>query len=192
MRQHLNAKSGYGVQVAAGIAFKSQLSQPAELLQRHQIVQCCKPAKPYRAQLVSIFLSPFRLCMSTRKSRRTYLRMYDVGRRPSVSLSGCMPSYTQTLSFAMLGATCICLPHAGISAWQEQTGFRVPIVNGIEYLLAARVSLRRLAGQYVSSTPSVLSASTSPGTGLETAKLARKLRFKSRSSKLVSMLKLQM
>ncbi len=52
MRQHLNAKSGYGVQVAAGIAFKSQLSQPAELLQRHQIIQCCKPAKSYRVQLL--------------------------------------------------------------------------------------------------------------------------------------------
>lgn len=65
------------------------------------------------------------------------------------------------------------------------------MVHGIEYLLAARVSLRRLAGQHVSSTPPVLSDSNSPATGLETAKLARKLRFKSRSSKLVSVLKLQ-
>jgi len=37
-RHNLNAESGYGVQIAAGVAFKSQLSQPGELLQRHQII----------------------------------------------------------------------------------------------------------------------------------------------------------
>ncbi len=98
---------------------------------------------------------------------------------------------THMLSCAALVTTCICFPHAGMSAWQEQNGFRVPMAHGLEYLLAARVSLRRLAGQSVSSTPPVVIASTSPGTGLETVKLARKLRFKSRSSKHVSMLKLQ-